>query len=121
MVDFKQAMHKAAQDASELPSFPQKGQEYNIDVKKTRFEPLEDTYQEESFGRTRTRKQTLYRVITKEGVLRISPNQLQQLCEQLDKADINDKTEFVTVLTSEGDKPLKFELQSTDETKAKKT
>lgn len=116
MVDFKQLLSKAATSASQLPSFPQKGMEYHIDAQNPNFSTIEDVYEEERFGRKVWRKQTLYLVNTKEGLLRISPNQIQQLFAVLEKASVNPKTVWVTVLTSGGTDALKFELVSTDET-----
>jgi hypothetical protein len=47
MSSFKKALTQSAKNASELPSFPQKGQEYHIDAIHTRFDPIEDTYQDD--------------------------------------------------------------------------
>ena len=120
MVDFKKLLHEQANKASQLPSFPQKGQNYNIDAQNPNFNAIEDSYGEERFGRKITRKQTLYLVNTKEGVLRISPNQLQQLGELLETCDITEKTQYVEVVTSEGAEALKFELVGLHEATEKK-
>lgn len=110
MSNFKKLLHERATQAAQLPSFPQKGQNYNIDAQNPSFDAIEDTYMEERFGRKVWRKQTLYLINTKEGVLRISPNQMQQLGELLESAAITEKTELVEVVTSEGAEALKFEF-----------
>ena len=60
------------------------------------------------------RKQTVYYVnIIEEGkpaVLRISPNQMQQLNEVLAPVQINEETETVEVCTEEGVNGLFFRL-----------
>jgi hypothetical protein len=111
-MSFKEILAKRAKEASMLPSFPQKSMQYNIDIQKTTFAPIDDwTKQENAFGKMVERKQTLYTVITKEGVLRISPNQVQQLQDVLSAVEFELNQQYVLVETStEAALPLKFFL-----------
>jgi hypothetical protein len=110
-MNFKEAMQKSANEAKNLPSFPQKGVVYNISTRNNDFKAVEDwTEQENNFGKMVRRKQTVYIVNTKEGILRISPNQMQQLSEVLGDVAITDDMHFVQVKTEDSTHGLLFLL-----------
>lgn len=112
MINFKKLLAQTASEASKLPSFPQKGKTYNINAKTPDMSAHEEwTEQENNFGKMVRRKQTVYHVNTKEGLIRISPNQIQQLSDILQNAKVNEETEFITVRTADSDHGLIFTLQ----------
>lgn len=109
MVDFKKLLEASSKQAASLPSFPQKNAIYNIDLKNPDFSPHEDVVeQENAFGKMVKRKQTVYYVNTKEGILRISPNQIQQLNLVLSDVTIDAKTEYIAVRTEDSAHGLMF-------------
>lgn len=113
MVDFKKLLAEKSIEASKLPSFPQKNVTYHIYAQNPDLSAHDDyVEQENNFGKMVKRKQTVYYVNTKEGILRISPNQIQQLNEVLAELQIDDETEYITVDTKDSAHGLVFELSN---------
>jgi hypothetical protein len=111
MVDFKKLLADKAKEASMLPSFPQKNATYNISVSNPDMQPREDwTEQENSFGKMVKRKQTVFHINTKEGIIRISPNQMMQLNDLLADIEVPTNAQYVTVNTADSEHGLVFVL-----------
>lgn len=111
MVDFKKLLEQASNEASKLPSFPQKGVVYHISIANPDFSAHDDTVeQENNFGKMVRRKQTVYHINTKEGILRVSPNQIQQLSKLLATFIPDKSAEYVAVETSDSEHGLVFAI-----------
>jgi hypothetical protein len=114
MVDFKKLLEKSSMEASKLPSFPQKGVVYHINAQNPDFTTHEDKIeQENAFGKMIKRTQTVYHINTQEGILRVSPNQIQQLNTLLAPFCIDPAQTWLPIETKDSEHGLIFLLAPT--------
>ena len=107
---FSEKTKAAAAHAANLASFPMKGTTYHINAENPDLSIHEIPMRQERFGKMVETTQTVYHLNTKEGKLRLSPNQMQQFNSLFDGMEIDPKQTWLPVVTNERTEATEFRL-----------